>query len=71
MPLHEGEKYRCEDCSAQVSVMRSSDTRSLDFEIPRTNAADASACGQNLANDQFRLYCCGKAMVRFCMRAAS
>jgi hypothetical protein len=71
MLLHEGEKYRCEDCNAQVAVVRSSDTRSLDFDLPRTTTSDANAYSQNPANDQFRLYCCGKGMVRFCMTAAS
>ena len=71
MPVHEGEKYRCEDCNAQVSVMRSSDTRSLDFELPRTEMAGASAQNHNPSSDQFRLYCCGKVMVRFCIKGAA
>lgn len=70
MPVHEGEKYRCEDCNAQVSVMRSSDTRSLDFELARTEIAGAPD-QNNKSNDQFRLYCCGKVMVRFCIKGAS
>jgi hypothetical protein len=36
MTLHEGEKFRCQDCNAQVAVTRSSDTRSLDFEAPES-----------------------------------
>jgi hypothetical protein len=71
MPLHEGEKYRCENCNAQVSVVRSSDTRSLDFEMPRPDGPDTIALdNQNHINDGFRLLCCGKAMVRFCIKAA-
>jgi hypothetical protein len=70
MTLHEGEKFRCEDCNAQVSVIRSSDTRSLDFEAPRESTSGATAYSQSPAGDQFRLYCCGKAMVRFCIKAA-
>jgi hypothetical protein len=70
MTLHEGERFRCEDCNAQVAVIRSSDTRSLDFEAPRQSTAGSTAYSQNWANDQLRLYCCGKAMVRFCVRAA-
>jgi hypothetical protein len=66
MTLHEGERFRCEDCNAQVAVIRSSDTRSLDFELPV--ASSASVSSQEFASE--RLYCCGKAMVRFCMKAA-
>jgi hypothetical protein len=71
MPLHEGEKYRCDDCNAQVTVIRSSDTRSLDFEVSGTAAAPDPADGLERAGFQPRLFCCGKAMVRFCIRAAS
>ena len=70
MTLHEGEKFRCEDCNAQVTVIRSSDTRSLDFEPPRENTSGTTAYSQSGASDQLRLYCCGKAMVRFCIKAA-
>ena len=62
MALHEGEKFRCEDCNAQVAVIRSSDTRSLELE-----ATEPSVTG---TLDQLRLVCCGKAMVRFCIKAA-
>lgn len=64
MALHEGEKYRCQDCNAQIAVIRSSDTRSLDFEDPRIKEAAAAN------DDQFVIHCCGKAMARFCMTAA-
>lgn len=70
MALHEGEKYRCQDCNAQISVVRSSDTRSLDFEAPRMNAPAAVDDHRNSVDDQLRLYCCGKPMARFCMKAA-
>ncbi len=70
MNLHEGEKFRCEDCNAQVAVTRSSDTRSLDFEAPRENGPGSNAPGQISGNDHPRLYCCGKAMVRFCIKVA-
>jgi|GEM_PF-4277319 len=68
MTLHEGERFRCEDCNGQVAVIRSSDTRSLDFELPV--ASNSAGSSQEFASDQLRLYCCGKAMVRFCMKAA-
>jgi hypothetical protein len=71
MSLHEGEKYRCVECNAQIAVVRSSDTRSSDFELPRATTAAANAYSQDPANEQFSLYCCGRAMVRFCMTAAS
>ena len=71
MPLHEGEKYRCVECNSQVSVERSSDTRSLDFEISRSTDFGPADHGQNTANQQLRLYCCGKEMVRFCTKGAS
>ena len=70
MALHEGEKYRCQDCNAQIVVTRSSDTRSLDFEAPRTRAVTMTNNDRSSFDDQFRLYCCGEAMVRFCMKAA-
>lgn len=70
MALHEGEKYRCQDCNAQIVVTRSSDTRSLDFEAPRTNATAAANVSRSSFADQFRLNCCGKEMTRFCMKAA-
>jgi predicted SprT family Zn-dependent metalloprotease len=69
MALHEGEKYRCQDCNAQIVVIRSSDTRSLDFEAPRANATAAVESNRNSEN-QFQLNCCGNAMVRYCMKAA-
>ena len=70
MTLHEGERFRCEDCNAQVAVTRSSDTRSLEFEGPVASASRSTAYSQEFASDQLRLYCCGKAMVRFCRKAA-
>jgi len=70
MALHEGEKYRCQDCNAQIVVTRSSDTRSLDFEAPRTNAVAAADRDRSSVDNQFQIYCCGNAMVRFCMKAA-
>ena len=71
MSLHEGEKYRCVECNTQIAVVRSSDTKSLDFELPRATTAAANSNSNDSANDQFSLCCCGKAMVRFCMTAAS
>ncbi len=70
MALHEGEKYRCQDCNAQITVVRSSDTRSLDFEDPRMNAPAAVDGHRNSLDGQFHVYCCGKPMTRFCMKAA-
>ena len=70
MTLHEGEKYRCEDCNAQVTVTRSSDTRSLDFEAPRESPPNLNAHSQVFGNAHPRIYCCGKAMVRFCIKVA-
>jgi hypothetical protein len=69
MALHEGEKYRCQDCNAQIVVTRSSDTRSLDFEAPRMNAPASADCNQSSFDDHTRLNCCGKMMTRFCMKA--
>lgn len=70
MTLHEGEKFRCEDCNAQVAVIRSSGTRSLDLEAPRENVSGLNAPGAIWSNNQPRLYCCGKAMVRYCINVA-
>lgn len=70
MALHEGEKYRCQDCNAQIVVIRSSDTRSLDFEAPRTNPIAAADNNRMSSDDPFQLLCCGKAMARYCMTAA-
>lgn len=70
MTLHEGEKFRCEDCNAQVAVIRSSDTQSLDFEAPRERRPDSNAPDPNWGHDQPRLYCCAKAMVRYCIKVA-
>ena len=70
MALHEGEKYRCQDCNAQITVVRSSDTRSLDFEAPRMNAPAAVDDHRTSFDGQFHVYCCGKPMTRFCMKAA-
>jgi len=70
MSLHEGERFRCEDCNAQVAVIRSSDTRSLDFEARVAGAPRSTGDSQEFPSDQLRLYCCGRAMVRFCMKAA-
>jgi hypothetical protein len=70
MTLHEGEKFRCEDCNAQVAVIRSSDTRSPDFEPPRESRPGANAPDHIWGNDHPRLYCCGKAMVRYCIKVA-
>ena len=70
MTLHEGEKYRCEGCNAQIAVTRSSDTGSLDYEVPRVSTAGTAGYTESGANPEPRLYCCDKAMVRFCMRAA-
>jgi hypothetical protein len=70
MTLHEGEKFRCGDCNAQVAVIRSSDTRSLDYEAPRVSIAGTAGYTENGANPEPRLYCCGKAMVRYCIKVA-
>lgn len=70
MTLHEGEKFRCQDCNAQVAVIRSSDTRSLDFEAPREYEPSSNAPSQIWADEHPRLLCCGKAMVRFCIKSA-
>lgn len=69
MALHEGEKYRCQDCNAQIVVIRSSDTRSLDFEAPRNTTAAADK-NRNSSDQTFQLLCCGNAMARYCMTAA-
>jgi hypothetical protein len=70
MALHEGEKYRCQDCNAQIVVIRSSDTRSLDFEDPRMTAPATAGNNRSSLDEQFRLFCCGKAMARYCIQAA-
>lgn len=70
MSLHEGEKYRCVECNAQIAIVRSSDTKSSDFELPRATTAAAIEYSHDPANDQFSLCCCGRAMVRFCTTAA-
>lgn len=70
MALHEGEKYRCQDCNAQIAVIRSSDTRALDFEDPRMKEPAAADDNRGSFDDQFVIHCCGKAMARFCMTAA-
>ncbi len=33
MTLRDGEKYRCSECNAEVSVIRSSNARRLDNEL--------------------------------------
>ncbi len=70
MTLHEGEKYRCEGCNAQIAVIRSSDTSSLDYEAPRVSTAGTAGYSESGANHEPRLFCCDKAMVRFCMTSA-
>jgi len=70
MSLHEGEKFRCEDCNAQIAVIRSSDTRSLDYEGLSVEPDATPAQVRAWTDKPLHLSCCGKPMVRFCIRAA-
>ena len=70
MSLHEGEKFRCEDCNAQIAVIRSSDTSALDYEGPSVQGDATPPRLRAWTDEPLHLSCCGKPMVRFCIRTA-